>query len=100
VSWRTREIGIRLALGASKRGILGLVFRQSILLSAMGSALGLSAAIGSARLLRGFLFEVHPLDPLTFCVVPLLMLLLALLAAWIPARRAASIDPMCALRSE
>jgi predicted permease len=100
VNWRTREIGIRLALGASKRGILGLVFRQSILLSAMGSALGLGAAIGSARLLRGFLFEVHPLDPLTFCAVPLLMLLLALLAAWIPARRAASIDPMCALRSE
>jgi predicted permease len=100
VNWRTREIGIRLALGASKRGILGLVFRQSILLSTIGSALGLCAAVVAARMLRGFLFEVHPLDPLTFCAVPLLMLLLALLAAWIPARRAASIDPMCALRSE
>jgi ABC-type lipoprotein release transport system permease subunit len=54
----------------------------------------------SNRLLRNFLFEVNPLDPLTFCAVPLLMLLLALLAAWIPARRAASIDPMRALRSE
>jgi ABC-type lipoprotein release transport system permease subunit len=50
--------------------------------------------------LRGFLFEVNPLDPLTFCAVPVLMLLLALVAAWVPARRAASIDPMLALRSE
>jgi predicted permease len=100
VNWRTREIGIRLALGASRRGILGLVFRQSILLSALGSALGLCAAIAAARLLRSFLFEVNPLDPLTFCAVPLLMLMLALVAAWVPARRAASIDPMRALRSE
>ena len=66
----------------------------------MGSVAGLGVAIASARLLRGFLFEVNPLDPLTFCAVPVLMLLLALLAAWVPARRAASIDPMCALRSE
>jgi predicted permease len=100
VNWRTREIGIRLALGASRWGILKLVFQQSLLLSAMGSVLGLGIAIASARLLRGFLFEVNPLDPLTFCAVPLLMLLLALVAAWIPARRAASIDPMKALRAD
>ena len=100
VNWRTREIGIRLALGASRWGILSLVFKQSILLSAMGSVVGLCAAIAAARLLRGFLFEVNPLDPLTFCAVPVLMLLLALIAAWVPARRAASIDPMLALRSE
>ena len=100
VNWRTREIGIRLALGASRWGILSLVFKQSILLSAMGSIVGLGAAIAAARLLRGFLFEVNPLDPLTFCAVPVLMLLLALVAAWVPARRAASIDPMLALRSE
>jgi putative ABC transport system permease protein len=100
VNWRTREIGIRLALGASKWGILSLVFKQSILLSCMGSVLGLAVAIASARLLRGFLFEVNPLDPLTFCAVPFLMLLIALVAAWVPARRAASIDPMRALRSE
>ena len=100
VNWRTREIGIRLALGASRWGILKLIFRQSMLLSAAGSVVGLAGAMLSARLLRGFLFEVNPLDPLTFCAVPLLMLLLALIAAWIPALRAASIDPMLALRSE
>jgi len=100
VNWRTREIGIRLALGASRWGILSLVFKQSMLLSVMGSVVGLGVAVATARLLRGFLFEVNPLDPLTFCAVPLLMLLLALIAAWIPALRAASIDPMLALRSE
>lgn len=100
VNWRTREIGIRLALGASRWGILTLVFRQSLLLSMAGSVVGLAATLASARLLRSFLFEVHPLDPLTFCTVPLLMLLLAILAAWVPARRAATIDPMQALRSE
>lgn len=100
VNWRTREIGIRLALGASRWGILALVFRQSLLLSLAGSFVGLAAASASARLLRSFLFEVHPLDPITFCAVPLLMLLLAILAAWIPARRAATIDPIQALRSE
>jgi ABC-type antimicrobial peptide transport system permease subunit len=100
VNWRTREIGVRLALGATRWGILGLVFRQSMLLSAMGSALGLCVAIATARLLRGFLFEVNPLDPLTFCAVPVLMLLIALVAAWIPAQRAASIDPMRALRAD
>jgi len=97
VNWRTREIGIRLALGASKWGILILIFKQSMALSIMGSVAGLSVAIASARLLRSFLFEVNPVDPLTFCTVPVLMVLLA---AWIPARRVASIDPMCALRSE
>ena len=100
VNWRTREIGVRLALGASRWEILRMVFRQSILLSAMGSVTGLIAAIASAHLLRSFLFEVSPIDPLTFCAVPVLMLLLALLAAWVPAHRAASIDPMQALRTE
>jgi predicted permease len=100
VNWRTREIGIRLALGASKWEILSLVFRQSLLLSAMGSVLGLGVAVAVVRLLRGFLFEVNPLDPVTFCAVPLLMLVLAVVAAWVPARRAASIDPMSALRTD
>ena len=100
VNWRTREIGIRLALGASRWGILSLVFRQSILLSISGSVVGLAVAVATARLLRGFLFEVNPLDPLTFCAVPLLMLAIALIAAWVPAHRAASIDPMLALRAD
>lgn len=100
VSWRTREIGIRLALGSSRLQIVRLVVRQSFLLAIAGSGLGLAAAFASTRLLRGFLFEVSPFDPLTFCAVPLLMTLLALLAAWIPARRAASVHPMQALRGE
>ena len=100
VSWRTREIGIRLALGARRRDVVMMIVRQSFMLALGGSIAGLFVAAVSGRLLKQFLFEVSPLDPLTFCVVPLLMMLLALLAAWVPARRAASIDPMKALRTE
>jgi len=100
VSWRTREIGIRLALGARRWDVVMMIVRQSFLLALGGSIAGLFVAAVSGRLLKQFLFEVSPLDPLTFCIVPLLMMLLALLAAWVPARRAASIDPMKALRTE
>jgi predicted permease len=100
VSWRTREIGIRLALGAPRWQIVHSVMRQSLVLALAGSIAGLAGAVMCANLLRQFLFEVQPFDPLTFCVVPLMMLLLAFVAAWMPARRAASIDPMIALRSE
>jgi len=100
VSWRTREIGVRLALGARRWQIVGAVVRQSLLLAAAGSVAGLAAAAASARLLQSFLFQVSPVDPITFCAVPLMMGVLALAAAWLPARRAASVDPMEALRSE
>ena len=100
VSWRTREIGIRLALGAPRWQIVRAVVKQSLVLAIAGSVAGLAGAVICAHLLRRFLFEVQPFDPLTYGVVPLLMLLLAVLAAWVPARRAASIDPMVALRSE
>jgi ABC-type antimicrobial peptide transport system permease subunit len=100
VNWRTREIGIRLALGASRWGIVSMVLRQSMTLSILGSIAGLAIAVGAAQLLRSFLFGVSPFDPITFCAVPVLMMLLALAAASIPALRAASIDPMRALRSE
>ena len=100
VSWRTREIGVRLALGARRRDVVMMIVRQSFLLALGGSATGLFVAAVSGRLLKQFLFEVSPLDPVTFLTVPLLMMLLALLAAWVPARRAASIDPMKALRTE
>ena len=100
VSWRTREIGIRLALGARRRDVVMMIVRQSFLLALGGSVAGLFVAAVSGRLLKQFLFEVSPLDPVTFLTVPLLMMLLALLAAWVPARRAASIDPMKALRTE
>lgn len=100
VSWRTREIGIRLALGARRGQIVGGVVRQSVILAAGGSLVGLVAAAMAARLLRSFLFQVSVLDPVTFCAVPVMIAALALVAAWIPARRAASVDPVEALRSE
>jgi predicted permease len=100
VSWRTREIGIRLALGAQRWQIVRGVVRQSLILALGGSMAGLAAAALAGQLLRGFLFGVQPVDPATFCAVPILMSLLALAAAWIPARRAASVDPMKTLRME
>jgi len=100
VSWRTREIGLRLALGAQRWQIVLAVVRQSLLLAGGGCAAGLAIALALSRLLHSFLFEVSALDPLTFCAVALLMIVVALTAAWIPACRAASIEPMQALRTE
>ncbi|MGB6193794.1 MAG: ABC transporter permease [Terracidiphilus sp.] len=98
VSWRTREIGLRLALGAQRWQIVAAVVRQSVLLALAGCALGLIGTVALSRALRSFLFEVSAIDPVTFCAVPLLMLVVALAAAWLPARRAAAVDPMVALR--
>jgi predicted permease len=100
VSWRTREIGIRLALGAMRWKIVSDIVKQSLLLAAAGSIAGLVTAALLTRFLRSFLFGISALDPLTFCTVPLVTLLLAIVAASIPARRAASIDPMETLRNE
>jgi predicted permease len=100
VSWRTREFGIRLALGAQRRQIVSGVVRQSLMLALGGSMAGLASAAFAAQLLRRFLFGVKPMDPATFCAVPVLMILLALAAAWLPAIRAASVDPMRTLRME
>lgn len=100
VSWRTREIGIRLALGAPRWQIVRAILKQSLALAAIGSAVGLFGAVLCTGMLQRFLFEVKPFDPLTFCLVPLLMLALAAIAAWVPARRAASVDPMQSLRNE
>jgi ABC-type antimicrobial peptide transport system permease subunit len=100
VSWRTREIGLRLALGANRLQIAQLVLRQSLVLAIAGSALGIAGAIAATRLMSRFLFETSPLDPLTYSLVPVLFCLLALLAAWVPAHRAAHVDPMVALRNE
>jgi predicted permease len=100
VSWRTREIGLRLALGAQRWQIVVNVVRQSLLLSAGGCFAGLAGAIGLSRVLHSFLFEVSAIDPLTFTMVALLMTVVALLAAWVPARRAAKVDPMVALRMD
>ena len=100
VSWRTREIGLRLALGATRLQIAKLVLGQSLALAVAGSALGIAGAVAATRLISRFLFETSPLDPLTYALVPVLFCVLALLAAWAPARRAASVDPMIALRNE
>jgi predicted permease len=100
VSWRTREIGLRLALGAPRWQIVLAVVRQSLLLAAGGCIAGLCGAVALSRVLHSFLFEVSAVDPITFTAVPLLMMLVALMAAWIPARRAAAVDPMEALRGD
>lgn len=100
VSRRTREIGIRLALGAQRWQILRSVLQQGLLFALAGSCLGLVASVLAGHLLRSFLFAVKPLDPVTFAAVVLLMTALALAAAWIPARRAAHVDPIKMLRME
>ncbi|AXC13236.1 Permease [Acidisarcina polymorpha] len=100
VSWRTREIGLRLAIGANRLQIVRLVLGQSVGLALAGSALGVAAASATTRLISRFLFETSPLDPLTYLLVPLLFCLVSLVAAWLPALRAAGVDPMVALRTE
>jgi predicted permease len=100
VSWRTREIGLRIALGAQRWQIMLAVVRQSLFLAGGGCVAGLACALALSRLLRSFLFEVNALDPVTFSLVPLLIAVVALIAAWIPARRAAAVDPMQALRAD
>jgi putative ABC transport system permease protein len=100
VAQRTRELGIRLALGATRRDVLALVLGEGMRLVLVGLLLGLGAAVGLSRLLVTMLFQVAPTDPQTFAAVSLGLLAVALLAAWLPARRAARVDPMVALRAE
>ena len=100
VAQRTHEIGVRAALGAPRREILRLILFEGAKLTLLGVAIGAIAALSLTRLMRGLLFEVSPIDPLTFASVALLLILVALLACYIPARRATLVDPMTALRYE
>jgi putative ABC transport system permease protein len=100
VAQRTREMGIRLALGADRKAILKMVVENGTLLACGGAVLGLGAAFLLTRLMAGLLFGVGPTDPLTFLCVPMGLIAVAMLASYVPARRAARLDPMVALRYE
>ena len=100
VSQRTREIGIRIALGAQRLALQGMVVRQGVLLAGIGVVLGLAAAAGLTRIMSSFLFEVSPLDPVTYCVVSAGLLAAAGLASYLPAHWASTLDPIHALRTE
>jgi predicted permease len=100
VAQRTNEIGIRMALGAERRDVLKMVLRRGLAPTLAGLAVGLIVAVGVSRLLSSFLYEVRPTDPVTFVCIALLLTLVALLATYLPARRATKVDPMVALRYE
>jgi predicted permease len=100
VSQRTREIGIRMALGANKSELLWMFVRSALVLTGVGTAVGLGAAAALMRLMRTLLFGISPLDPVTFTAVPVALVAAAALASYLPARRTAAIDPVEALRAE
>lgn len=100
VSKRTREIGIRMALGAQSAGVQRLVLRQGMMLTSIATGIGLAVAWASAKLATSILYGIQPHDVWTFTVVPLFLAAVALLACWIPSRRAAKVDPLTALRYE
>ena len=100
VAQRTGEVGVRVALGAGSRDVVRLVVRQGMALALVGVAIGLATALAATRVLTGFLFEVSPTDPWTFGGVSLVVAAVALLACYVPARRASRVDPIVALRTE
>jgi ABC-type antimicrobial peptide transport system permease subunit len=100
VSYRRREIGVRLALGATRNGILTMILRQGSVLVIAGLVVGLGLALFTAKFVKSFLFGVKPVDLSTYVVVVVLLLVVGTLAALVPARRAAAVEPIQALRDE
>jgi ABC-type antimicrobial peptide transport system permease subunit len=100
VQQRSHEIGVRLALGAESTRVAKMVVLQGIRLAALGVNVGTAAALGLARLIAGLLFGVQAQDPVVFLSIPVLLIVVACLAVWVPARRASRIDPLLALRAE
>jgi putative ABC transport system permease protein len=100
VSQRTREFGIRMALGAQSADILKLIIRRGLTLALLGIGIGLAAALALTSLLKTLLFGISATDPLTFTAIAMLLVVVAALACWLPARRATKVDPLVALRSE
>ena len=100
VSQRTNEIGIRIALGAQQRDVLRLMLGEGMKMALLGVSIGIAVALGLTHLMVNILFGVSATDPLTFLGVATLLVVVALLACWIPARRATRVDPLVALRYE
>jgi predicted lysophospholipase L1 biosynthesis ABC-type transport system permease subunit len=100
VARRTREIGIRMALGAQRAAVLRMIMRESSIMLLCGVALGLLLAMATGKILSGILYQVGALDPVAFTIAPLLLAAAALIATWLPAQRATRVNPMTALRTE
>jgi putative ABC transport system permease protein len=100
VTQQTREIGIRIALGADRAAVVGMVLGHAMLLAGTGLVIGLATALALARTMSTMLFELSPTDPLTFGAVTVLLGVVALLSSYLPARRATRVDPVVALRAE